>query len=104
MSDIENKSFVDFIKEYNIIATIIGAVVSERRWDLSNSIINDFIVPIFNRDADGDGKADIKKFEEYKFEISGIKFGVGNFAVVVMKFIIMTVLIFGICKLFKINK
>ena len=71
------------------MATIVATIVSQRITDLSNAFIDFLVIPIFNRDADGDGEADIKDIKNYQVNISGIKFKIGEFLVVIIKFLII---------------
>lgn len=93
--------FIKFLQENNIIGVIIASVLSDRVNELTNIFFNDIVMPVINRDGDGDGVKDIKNFEEHKISMFGAKFGVGKFVVTLFKFIIVTYLIFIISNALK---
>ena len=93
--------FIDFLKENHIIATVIATIISTYITNLSVSFTNDILLPIINRDGDGDGEKDIDKYENYILKIYNINFRVGSFCVEIFKFMIITYLMFIISKLFK---
>ena len=64
---------------------------------------NDLILPILNRDSDGDGEADLKNLEEYVIFTNGIKFKLGKFILVIIKFIIILFIVYQFSKLAKKN-
>ena len=43
--------------------------------------LDDILLPIINRDGDGDGKSDISKYENYVFKSVDTTFRVGNFCI-----------------------
>ena len=81
--------FIEFLKKNNIITTAIVAVLADRINDLSNAFINAFVMPIINRDADGDGVRDIKNIEDKVFKISGMTFRIGEFLVSGIRFFLV---------------
>ena len=93
--------FIKFLRDYNIFAVAIAAILSDRINELTNTFVNNLIMPIINRDADKDGVKDIKNLEDTEFTIYGIKFGVGKFAMALLKFIIITYVLFLITKTVK---
>lgn len=93
--------FVDFLKENNVISIAIASVISERVSNLVNSFVDGFVLPILEQDNDGDGKADISALEEKHIHIGNVKLKVGKFAVALIKFIIITYVIFIISRLLK---
>jgi large-conductance mechanosensitive channel len=94
-------SFLEFLSNNNVIATIIATMISQRITDVSNAIIDCLILPILNRDADGDGEADIKDIKEYELNLSGIKFKLGEFLIVILKFLIILFIVYQINKIMK---
>jgi len=93
--------FIKFLAENHIIATVIATIISTYITNLSLSFTNDILLPIINRDGDGDGKSDISKYENYVFKIFDINFRVGNFCLELFKFFIITYLMFFLSKTFK---
>ena len=96
--------FILFLKNNSILTTIIATVMSAQINELTNSIADDIILPIIYRDGDNDGKADIKKLENYKLSLYGIKFKVGKFCVVLIKVTVIFLVLFLIKKHFFHNE
>ncbi|VVU94707.1 hypothetical protein CPAV1605_432 [seawater metagenome] len=97
--DITNAGFYKFLNDNNVIATIVATMISQRISDLSNSFIDNLIIPVLDRDADGDGEADIKDLKKYKINFLGIKFRVGEFFIVLLKFMIILFIAYQINKI-----
>ena len=100
MSLFDYNSFLIFLKENQIVATVIATIISTYIINLSMSFTNDILLPIINRDADGDGKKDIDKYENYIIKIYNINFRIGSFAIEIVKFLIIIYLMFILSKLF----
>lgn len=93
--------FIKFLQDNNVLSVAIAAVLSDRINELTNTFVNSLIMPIINRDGDGDGEEDIKKFENMKYKILGMKFEIGLLAISIIKFIIITYVIFILSKALK---
>merc|ERR1711966_393110 len=93
--------FLKFLKENNIFAAAITAVLSEQINEISKNFVDCMIMPIFDRDYDNDGKSDIIKFENKVVKWTGITFRLGKFIIIIVKFIIIMYIIFIISKLLK---
>lgn len=92
--------FILFLKNNNVTATIIATVMSSYVNELTTSFADNIILPIVYRDADGDGKADIKKLKDYNIVFSGINFRVGNFLTCLIKVFTVIVVLFLLNKYF----
>tara|TARA_B100000161_G_C33491559_1_gene387297 strand:+ start:216 stop:524 length:309 start_codon:yes stop_codon:yes gene_type:complete len=92
-----------FLKNNNIMATIVATVMSTYVTELTTSFADDIVLPIIYRDADGDGKADISKLKNYEFKISGITFKIGNFITILLKVFVVFLVLFVINKNLKKN-
>ena len=103
MSLIDYNSFLDFLKDNHIIATVIATIISTHITNLSLSFTNDILLPIIYRDADGDGKADIDKYENYILKIFNIEFKIGSFMLEIFKFMVITYLMFVLSNSFGTN-
>ena len=90
--------FSIFLKNNNIMATIVATVMSTYVTELTTSFADDIILPIIYRDADGDGKAYIAALKTYKIKTSGITFKVGNFITILLKVFIVFMILFVINK------
>ena len=88
------ENFLDFFKNNNMYATVVGTVLSMYIHDCAQSLTNDIIIPIIDRDIDNDGKPDINIIKNYQLNIMGTKLRVGNFLVHIIKVLIIVVLIF----------
>jgi large-conductance mechanosensitive channel len=99
--DFTLKSFISFLRENNVIAIAIASILSERVNDLTNNTLNGLIMPIINRDIDGDGTPDIKKIEDYELTLIGTKFQIGKIVMSIIKFIIVSYIVFYIANQLK---
>tara|TARA_Y100000389_G_C17310358_1_gene437659 strand:- start:10 stop:345 length:336 start_codon:yes stop_codon:yes gene_type:complete len=97
------KGFLNFLKENDILAAIIVTVISTYVSKITQSFINDIIIPIIERDGDNDGKADIKKLQNYKLKCFGITFKIGSFLINLIKFSCVMLMIYSLF-MFKTNK
>jgi len=93
--------FIKFLEKNNIAATAIAAVLSDRINELTNKFFDGMILPIINRDGDGDGEKDIIKLEEMEIIICKVKFKIGQFIYALLKFIVVTYIVFIISNLLK---
>lgn len=96
--------FILFLKENNILQVAIAAVLSDRINDVTNSFVDNLVMPIINRDANRDGIKDIKQFEEKQITILGVDFNVGKIVISTFKFLLVTYILFIISKLANIRK
>ena len=94
-------NFAEFINNSNIIDTIVGTVVSLKVKEVTDGLVNHLIMPFINRDADGDGKADINKLEEYNIKFKGINIEIGKFLIIFIKFIIILYIVYLFNRAFK---
>lgn len=101
MEIIDSSGFVQFLKDNNILVTVVATIISSCVTELSESMVNDLILPIINRDSDGDGEADIKDLATYEYKVKGIKFKVGKFLMIAIKFMIILFATYQISKILK---
>ncbi len=95
--------FLSFLKNNNILSTIIATVMSTYITQLTTSFADDIVMPIIYRDGDGDGKADIKSLENTVMKVNGINIKIGKFLVVLLKVTIIFVTLF-LCKKYLFSK
>lgn len=96
-----SNDFIKFIKENNIVESIISIMLGAKTQELVESIIENLIFPFLKRDADNDGEADIKKLEKLNIKFSGIKIEIGKFLITLIKYIIILLIIYYVQKNFK---
>lgn len=87
-------NFLSFLVENNVVSVAVATVVSERVIELINTIIDGIVMPIINRDMDGDGVSDFKTLEEKEFHFYGMKFKIGKLATSLIKFVIIMYVMF----------
>ena len=95
------EDFFSFLNDNNTVAIVFASMLAERVGELSKSIVHDIILPIINRDANKDGIKDIKKIEDFYINIKGCKFAIGNLIVVLIKFFLITWVLFVVSKFIK---
>ena len=66
------KEFILFLKNNNIMSTIIATVLSTHVTELTTSFADNIILPIIYRDGNRDGKSDVKEIETYILKVKGI--------------------------------
>jgi large-conductance mechanosensitive channel len=88
------KEFLSFLKNNNIVSTIIATVLSTHVTELTTSFADNIILPIIYRDGNRDGKPDINSIDNYIFKINGINFKLGKFYIVFTKVLIIFILLF----------
>jgi large-conductance mechanosensitive channel len=88
------KEFILFLKNNNIMSTIIATVLSTHVTELTTSFADNIILPIIYRDGNRDGKSDVKEVENYILKVKGIDFKLGKFYVVFLKVFIIFILLF----------
>ena len=92
--------FYEFLNKNNIMPIIVATLLSDHLSNLAKSFTDDLILPIIDRDLDGDGQPDIKELKNYKIKFNGITFKVGNFCVVLLKVFIVLFLIYVVKRFF----
>jgi len=85
---------MSFLVENNVVAVAVATVISERVVELINTIIDGILMPIINRDMDGDGISDFKSFEEKEIHFFGMTFKVGKVITSIIKFVVVMYVMF----------
>jgi large-conductance mechanosensitive channel len=86
--------FTDFLLKYNIVTIVFASAISERVSEIVSDAVDCLILPIVNRDADGDGINDIVKIEDKILKVYGINIKIGKMVVTFVKFIIILFIIY----------
>jgi len=92
-------NFRKYIIEKGVVDTAIGFTMGKNIGYITESLFNNLILPFFNKDSDGDGINDFKKFEDYTKKIYGIEFKIGKFIIDSAKFIIMIYCLFIVSRI-----
>src|SRR3990167_1850104 len=93
--------FINFLNDNRVFAIVIASILSEQMNKLVISFIDGIIFPIVNRDIDGNGVEDVKQMEAKVIQIGGITFRVGIVIVNIIRFIIITLVVFALAHLSK---
>jgi len=101
MEVLNSSGFMKFLKENNILVTVVATIISSCVSELSESMVNDLILPIINRDSDGDGEADITNIATYEYKVKGINFKLGKFIMIAIKFIIILFITYQVSTILK---
>lgn len=91
--------FKDFLRENDAFISAIAIIIATQIKNFADSLTENIIIPIFDIDLNKDGVRDVKKIEDYEFEIIGIKFKIGKLIVEIMKFVITLYIIYLVSKL-----
>lgn len=93
--------FINFIKNNNIFSTAIAAILSEQISNILSTFFDGIVLPVIDKDCDGDGKGDIRSLENKFIIIGNIKFPIGQFLLALVKFLIITYILFIFAKMSK---
>lgn len=86
MTSVSRNEFIKFLKDNDIFAAVIAALISSHVSDLSNSLINNILLPIIGSDSDKDGKPDINKLKKYNIKLGSITLHIGKLLISFIKF------------------
>lgn len=86
--------FIKFLNSNNILSLAVSAVLSSHISKIGKAFVEDFILPVFNKDGDSDGEKDIKPLQDKIVSYRGIQFKVGDFFITVLEFIIISYIVF----------
>lgn len=86
--------FFDFLIDKNVWKTIIATLVSEYVLGLTDSLTENIILPIINKDTNNDGKKDLHYLENLKIQLFNINLGVGKLFISLIRFFVMMFLIY----------
>ena len=94
-------NFVNFLKDHNILATSIAAVLSGGINEVTTTFVEHLIIPVINQDRDANKSTNKKKLEDVEFTVFGTKVKAGRVILAFFKFVIITYIIFILAKIIK---
>ena len=89
------RDFRDFIVKQNFLALAIAVVLGGAIGKVVQAVVDDFIMPVI---AAGTPSGD---WQKATLDVGPIKFGVGDFASVLLNFIIVAFVVWRIAKMFE---
>ncbi len=89
------RDFRDFIVKQNFLALALAVVLGGAVSKVIQSVVDDFIMPII---AAGSPAGE---WQKATFSVGPVQFGVGNFASVLLNFLIIAFVVWRIAKLFE---
>lgn len=94
--------FINFLKDHNILATSIAAVLSGGINEVTTTFVEHLIIPVINQDRDANKSTNNKKkLEDVEFTIFDTKIKAGRVILAFFKFVIITYIIFILAKIIK---
>lgn len=87
-------NFIDFLKEKEFMTTLIALIISRETSYITNSFIDDIIMPIINRDSDSNGVEDIDELKKLELKAYGANIKIGNFIITIIKDIIIMSIVY----------
>lgn len=102
--NINISGFSNFITNNNLLATTLVTILSTNIIDIAQSFIDNMIIPIFNVDINGDGIKDKDFIENYKIKLFGSDFKLGKFIISIVKFLLITYIVYIISVLIQKKK
>ncbi|ADO67327.1 hypothetical protein crov294 [Cafeteria roenbergensis virus] len=94
--------FKDFLKDNDIIVTIIATIVSSNISMLSKSFMKNLVMPIINIDLNNDGIPDRQNLDNWVIHMKGVDLKIGQFLLTFIEFFLILIIIYLINKLSKI--
>lgn len=91
--------FIKFLTENNVIAIALASLFSDRIREVTTTFVQYIIMPIINRDADGDGVRDIAPLEKKTIKFAGMTFEIGKFILAVIKFMFVVLILYAFYRL-----
>jgi large-conductance mechanosensitive channel len=88
------KYFINFLVENKIHGLIIGNILANGAFELTNSILNNIFVPLINVDMNYDGKSDIETISNKSIKIFNSKIRYGRVIISVIKIILVSYILF----------
>lgn len=92
-------TFTDFFKDVDFLKSIVSIIIAREAKYLTDSLLNDIIMPVINRDVNNDGIDDIDVLKNYKIKVLGAEIKIGNFLITIIKHIIIISIIYLIYKI-----
>ena len=91
-------SFSDLFRDSEVQKTIISIIIARESNFLTNSLLNDIILPLINRDGNNDGVDDIAVLKKYKLNLFGAELRIGRFLITIIKHIIIISVVYLVYK------
>jgi large-conductance mechanosensitive channel len=88
------KKFLNFLEKNQVMAIIIGYIISIRISETVSILTNDIINPLLYINTNKNGKKQMEKIEEYNIEFLGSNFKFGKLIVSILRFVITTYILF----------
>ncbi len=89
------RDFKDFIVKQNFLALALAVVLGGAVGKVIQSVVDDFIMPIIAAGGPGGD------WQKATFDVGPVQLGVGNFASVLLNFLIIAIVVWRISKLFE---
>lgn len=99
--DIDDMNIILFLKENNVISTIVSFTIATYLNQLIKSFYEDFIFCFLDADCDANNIPDAAYIFKWQPKIFGITFKIGKLILSLFKFIISVSLVFLISNMFK---
>jgi large conductance mechanosensitive channel len=92
------KEFMDFISKYKVMGLAVAFIMGVYLGGLVQALVKDFIMPIIGMALSGAG---IGNLSTLTYDVNGQLFGIGDFLVALITFIIVAFVIFLLVKITK---
>ena len=93
--------FINFLKDHNILATSIAALLSGGINEITTTFVEHMIIPVINRDSGSEQVQKKKNLNDIEFTVLDTKVKVGKVLLAFFKFIIITYIIYILAKTVK---
>ena len=93
--------FLKYLRTHNVFSIALAAIITERVSLLTESFINEIVMPLIDRDYNKDGKKDMLQLEKRKIRVFGAELGVGKVLKSLIYFFITTYILYLMMVLIK---
>jgi len=91
----------EYIVKQGIIDDAIGVAIGKHIGNITESLFNNVVLPLFKIDLNKDGNGDFNLLEDYNFKVFNVQLSIGRFIVDFIKFLVILYLLILIARFVK---
>ena len=91
----------EYIVKQGIIDDAIGVAIGKHIGNVTESLFNNVVLPLFKIDLNNDGNGDFNLLENYNIKLFNVKLNIGKFIVDFIKFFVILYLLILISRFVK---
>lgn len=90
----ELNGFIEFLDKNNVFTLIVASVLASRVSEMSDKLVSNVLMPIIERDGDGDGESDIARIEGLETRMLGCRFRYGLVLIAMFKLLFVAYVVY----------